>query len=450
MTRNIRTIVSWVLLPFALSACQTTGTSKWVSKTETENKAAAVSDATSHDAVIGVNDVGFEIGNNPYAYKSIPPGVRPAADTAEAGFWYQIDKMENAAQTAGNRINDEKINQYLTEIACRLAGPYCNDTRVYVQRIPLFNATMAPNGMMSIFSGFLLRTQNEAQIAAVVGHEIGHYIRRHTIQRFEDQRAKADFMQGLSMFMGAAGIPVVADIASLAILSAQFSFGRDHEREADLIGINLMAKYGYDTREASNVWRQLLREEDPDLEEDEISTSTSFAATHPSSGERLKTLAAIADKLQGPDRWGSKGKERFDSIVGPWKFQFLQDEVRLRQWKSTLSLLDILAENGHDKAEIHYFRGEVFRQRDRDAKKTAEQEEDKRPDSERAREQYEKSIFTNEAPAQAYRALGLMQHKANENSAARKNLLKYLELMPDATDANMIRFVLGSMTGPNT
>jgi beta-barrel assembly-enhancing protease len=441
--------VTMVVAPF-LVGCQTTGVSKWI---PANSGASDGTDSSVNTAIpsgnnaIGITDISFEIGTDPYAYADIPPGVRPAMDTREAGLWLSIDKSEEKSKTAGNRILDENLNTYLTELVCTMSGPYCSDVRVYIQRIPLFNATMAPNGMMSIYSGFLLRAQNEAQLSAVLGHEIGHYIRRHSIQRLEDAIAKQDFGLVFGMLAAGLGVPAAGDLMQLAMLGSVYSFSRDNEREADLIGINLMHLRGYDTREASNIWTLLLREKDPDTDSNDVSTSTLFASTHPSIGERIVTLGAIADKLQGPDKWGTTNKERFDRIVGPWKFQFLQDEVRLRNWKSSLELLNILAEYGHDKAQIAYFRGEVFRNRNKDADKDAEDVAEREADIDRALRAYEESIGLPDAPAEAYRAAGLIYLKKSNPAKAREALEQYLKLKPAAEDLKLIQYMMKNAGG---
>ena len=57
---------------------------------------------------------------------------------------------------------------------------------------PHFNAGMFPNGLMLVNTGFLLRIQSEAQLAAVLGHEVGHYVKRHGMKRQLDAKAKTD------------------------------------------------------------------------------------------------------------------------------------------------------------------------------------------------------------------------------------------------------------------
>ena len=78
-----------------------------------------------------------------YSVSSIRPSVRPAINTDEAGLWMMVDKIENKLKTSGNLVRDPKINAYVSKLVCKLAGPYCNDVRTYVVRVPAFNANMA-------------------------------------------------------------------------------------------------------------------------------------------------------------------------------------------------------------------------------------------------------------------------------------------------------------------
>lgn len=450
MTFVFRSHVSLILLSAMIGGCQTTGSNNWIPASQQAVAADARGSSTAVNmstGVIGAPDGDFEKGRNPYEYDDIPPGVRPANDTREAGIWYQADKSEKAIQTSGTRIRDADLQAYLEGIVCDLAGPYCGNMRVYIQRIPVFNATMSPNGMMSIYSGFLLRTQNEAQIAAVLGHEIGHYIRRHSIQKLNDIVAKQDFNAVFGLLMATAGVPAMADVAQLASIGSIYAFSRDNEREADIIGINLMARQGYDAREASAIWRQLIREQDPERAIEEASTSAPFASTHPADRERLNTLGAIAEKIQGDDKWGTRNQDRFDTVIRPWKFRFLEDEIRLRNWRTSLALLDILEENGHDKGEILYFKGEIFRHRDRKADKTREKEEDRLADTERALSVYQNAIAQPSPPAEAFRALGLHYQRMKEPDKAREALVEYLKRVPSAPDGKMIEYTIQMLGG---
>src|SRR3546814_3527175 len=78
------------------------------------------------------------------------------------------------------------MHAYLVEVMQRLSRDFSSDMRVYLMRTPYFNASMAPNGMMTVWSGLLLRVNDEAQLAAILGHEMGHYMQRHTLARMRD------------------------------------------------------------------------------------------------------------------------------------------------------------------------------------------------------------------------------------------------------------------------
>jgi len=92
---------------------------------------------------------------------------RPRIDTEEGGLWGMMDREEAKLRRSPFVIRDLALTKYVQDIACRLAADHCPDVRVYLVRTPLFNASMAPNGMMQVWSGLLLRVENEAQLAAI-------------------------------------------------------------------------------------------------------------------------------------------------------------------------------------------------------------------------------------------------------------------------------------------
>jgi beta-barrel assembly-enhancing protease len=68
----------------------------------------------------------------------------------EAGLWQVMEREENLVRDLPLRVRDPELTAYLDELVCQLAGDLCGDIRVYVLRLPYFNATMAPNGMMHL------------------------------------------------------------------------------------------------------------------------------------------------------------------------------------------------------------------------------------------------------------------------------------------------------------
>jgi len=221
--------------------------------------------------------------------EDIKPQEKPSIETTEAGLWMQMNNYEEKLKTSGSRLKDKNLEKYLKNILCNLTFEYCKDIRVYVQDIPYFNAFMAPNGMMVVWTGLLLRAQNEAQLAAVIGHESGHYIKRHSLKSWLDAKARTDLMVLLSIGIGVGGVPAGGNIFNITqLLQAGFmaKHSRDNEREADKIGLDFLIKSGYDPREAPKIWQNIIKE----MELGEVDKPLAFLASHPAPEERIANL----------------------------------------------------------------------------------------------------------------------------------------------------------------
>ena len=159
--------------------------------------------------------------------ESLKPGERPAIQSQEAGLWMQVDRMEASLKASGRLVNDPELLAYLNAIVCRVETPYCEDIRIYVVDTPYFNATMAPNGMMQVWSGLLLRTENEAQVAYIFGHEMAHFTRRHSLQRWVDIQNKANAAAVFSMATSVAGVGYAGQIGEMAALASILAYSRE-------------------------------------------------------------------------------------------------------------------------------------------------------------------------------------------------------------------------------
>src|SRR3546814_6888547 len=90
------------------------------------------------------------------------------------------------------------MSAYVKSVLCRAVGTdRCDATRVYILREPTFNATMSPNGTMRVYSGLLLRVRSEAELAAVLGHEFGHFEKRHSLMQFKRSEEHTSELQSL-------------------------------------------------------------------------------------------------------------------------------------------------------------------------------------------------------------------------------------------------------------
>jgi predicted Zn-dependent protease len=358
---------------------------------------------------------------------SMPPRLaRPDPASDEGGWWSQMDREEQRLRASGFLIRDQALNEYVRGIACRLAGAHCPDLRVYLVRTPVFNAMMAPNGMMQIWSGLLLRMTNEAQLAAVIGHEMGHYFARHSIEMIRSAKTLTAVGHYLGLALGAvrsSNAGRVANAADIAMIAGFLSYNRDNEREADRIGLELMTQAGYAPLEASRVWEQLLEELRAGADGDgEFWRVSILFATHPPARERHETLAAMAGSATG-----RTGEAEYRSALAARRPEFLGDELKRHRFGETKVLFDRLLKAVPDDGEVEYALGEAYRMRDGVT------------DAHSALEAYRKAQAMRGAPPELYRSMGLLERQLGQHGEARASFERYLELKPNAHDAELIR-----------
>ncbi len=346
-----------------------------------------------------------------------PRFAPPEAGSDEGGLWATMAREEQRLRRSPFLIRDEKLRDYLQAILCRLAEVHCPDVRVYPVRNANFNANMAPNGMMQIWSGLLLRMDNEAQLAAVVGHEVGHFLQRHSLERMRDAKSKSAASVAMLPF-GLFGL-----VGQLALLASVYSYSREQEREADTISIRLMSGAGYDSSQASEVWGNLLAELKARPNADATTSSVLFAS-HPPSDERREILRTLGKAD------GDKGTGSYRERMAAWQMEFLEDEIKRGQYPETIALLDRKLAIEPQRADFLYARAEAKRLRGQDK------------DVEQALADFQAASAMPDAPAQAHRSLGLLLRERKDNAGAAAALKRYLERAPGAPDAELIKAYL--------
>jgi predicted Zn-dependent protease len=334
-----------------------------------------------------------------------------------------MDQAEQELKTSGKLVTETRVNDYLREVVCRLASDICEDIRVYLVRIPYFNASMAPNGVMQVWSGLLLRTENEAQLAYILGHEIAHYRYQHSLQMFRQAKNTANILAPFQIVTAAGGIGYVGSLAQIGALGTLMKFSRDHEREADDSGFEMVVAAGYNPHEAARVWEGLLQEKDA-LDENAPNV---FLSTHPSSGDRVDTLTQRAVAATRPEAGWYTDANHYNEVIDPLRFRLMRDELRLRRYPATQVLLDRAANAGIRHSEVLFFQAELYKSR-------AE-----KGDSLKAESAYRQCIKYPDAPPEAYRELATIYMKSGRGQQAAPLFELYLEKKPDAFDQDMIR-----------
>ena len=366
----------------------------------------------------------------------VGPGFKPT-DEDEKGIWQLMDRAEEEISGSNLLVKDPELISYLQGIIGTVGGPAAKDMRIYLAHVPDFNAMMFPTGFSVIFTGLLLRMRNEAQLAGVIAHESGHFLRRHMIRSWRDQRKKTDLFAIGAMAAGvggAAGGVYLGDyvqLAQLGTILSLFSYSRAMEAEADAMGARLIAEAGYPPIEMANVWDQLIGEEDASARyRRKRRRRGSLFDTHPSPTSRMADLKLSAAEVTAPGRAYDSGRARYLSKIASIRPMMLEDQVRLNDPGASQYLLNTLALDGWNGL-LRYYEGEVWRLRSRAG------------DDARAAQSYAVAVAYPDAPPEAWRSHGLALYKEGRSGEAKAALGRYLQMKPGAPDAPFIRQMVG-------
>ena len=367
----------------------------------------------------------------------IGPGFRPT-DTDEIGLWQQMERVEEEVAGSNILIKDPALVHYLQDLIGRVGGPAAKDFRIYLARIPDFNAVMFPSGFAVIFSGLLLRMRNEAQLAGVIAHESGHFLRRHMIRSWRDLKRKSDLFAIGAMVAGVAGAGAgvntgdITQLAQLGTILSLFRYSREMEAEADAMGVRLLAENGYPAMEMAHTWYQLIGEEDASARHrrKRRDRRSSLFATHPSPESRLAELQVSAAEVTVPGRVYDNRRARYLQAIGPVRKMLLDDQVKLNDPGASEYLVQTLARDGWNGL-LRFYEAEVWRLRNRQG------------DALRAAQGYAVAVTYPDAPPEAWRWHGLSLIKQGRQAEGRLALSRYLALQPNAVDAPFIRQMIG-------
>jgi len=229
-------------------------------------------------------------------------GGRPA--TLGEAMERQSQEMAAQLEASGALVADPALNAYVSAVGQRLvaqadASPVA-EFNFAVLDMPEPNAFAIPSGHVYVSRGLLVLMSSEDELAGVLGHEIGHVLKRHSLKQASASLAWAPLRMVTSLGGGIVGLalPSVGNVVKAtgdvpAALSGA-SYGRSQEREADRVGQDLAARAGWDPLALSRVMVALGKQQelmgvDP--------SKTSWFATHPTSPDRAQRIAAHAAEL---------------------------------------------------------------------------------------------------------------------------------------------------------
>ena len=247
------------------------------------------------------------------AVPAAAPKVAPAPPTAVS------QEQARIAAAYGGVYEKSALSSHLNRIADRLAAASERPDlryRVTLLNSPLINAFALPNGSLYVTRGLLAVANDSSEVAAVLAHEMAHVTARHASQRADEERK--------ALLVSRVRSDVLQDNQGSAVALARgklslASFSRTQELEADRIGVQNVARAGFDPYGASRFLLSMGRQSDlrsAALGQKPSRPGLDFLSTHPSTPERVQLSVAAARQIGAPGV-GERDRDGFlDAIDG--------------------------------------------------------------------------------------------------------------------------------------
>ena len=350
--------------------------------------------------------------------RPIPVTQTHTASEEEQMLWRRAQEEQDAINGSGVLYQDAEIENYLNQIAKKLHTNSISPDisfQIKVVKDPNLNAFAFPNGVIYIHTGILARMDNEAQLAALLAHEMVHCTHRHSLRALRSikgrTQAKTATVRELAQLLGITG-----SIASIS------GYTRELETEADRVGLDLAVKANYDPREILNLF-ELLKQE---IELEGIEEPY-FFGTHPDVRQRIENVNNwLAEKYRGKIT-GIKNTDVFQSKISRLVLDNARLDLRQGRFFVAQRTVEKFLAVKPDDARAYFLLGEIFRQRCR------------QEDAAAAIKYYEKSISLNPSFPEPHKAMGLIHYKDGEKRLAKKYFESCLLLSPDTADKAYIQ-----------
>jgi len=219
------------------------------------------------------------------------------SSTQLAGMGSQaFDNMKSEQKVSKKQVNNQYVNCVANAITANVPkSVFDGEWEVVVFEDDQINAFALPGGKIGVYTGLLKVTENQHQLAAVIGHEVGHVIAEHGNERMSNSALVNVGMQMTNQLLKTNEVAYSKDIMAAIGLGVQVGvtlpFSRTHETEADVIGLELMAKSGFAPEQSVNLWQNMDNA-------NQGQRPPEFMSTHPSPKSRIQTLKTHIPKAK--------------------------------------------------------------------------------------------------------------------------------------------------------
>jgi predicted Zn-dependent protease len=345
-------------------------------------------------------------------------GAKLNIEKDEKQIWRQAEEGEKQINRSGMVVDAPELEAYLGEVTRKLFPDLLLDCRIRVVRDSSLNAFALPNGAIYIHMGLLARMENEAQLAALLGHETTHVSNRHALREQRELKNMSAVYAAITFGGYDGGLFTMVSITG---------YDRDQEREADVEGYRRMVAAGYEASEAPQLFRIIERW----IEETGVKDPY-FFSSHPKIHERIESFQGLV----AADPHKVKGIDNREIFLSKTKWIVLMNtelDLKAGRFEGASRGVEKYLAIAPEDARGYYVRGEIFRQRNTGN------------DIELAMESYRKAIALNAFCPEPYRALGMIHYKRGQKAEARQHLERYLVLNPGGPDRVYIEGYIRSL-----
>jgi predicted Zn-dependent protease len=262
----------------------------------------------------------------------------------------QIDRQYSPLQfsTDYGAVQDSRLNDYVSQVGNKMAAASHRPHMPYSFRVvnaTYVNAYAFPGGSIAATRGIMLSMENEAGLASLLGHELGHVNARHAAEQMSKGQLTRAIVGGISVLAGtqsAALGDLAGQLGQISAGALLASYSRDNEREADALGMTYMVGAGYGSEGFVGLMEMLNR-----MSKHKSTTVDLLFATHPMSQERYDTAVQTAN---------TKYKAALKNPL--YKERYMDHTADLRAKKDAIEEIQngekMLAERKYDAASGHF------------------------------------------------------------------------------------------------
>ena len=343
----------------------------------------------------------------------VPPRDRPGVpvEEDEARIWKMLETTEKRIADSGRLYPDPGLEAYLLEVAHRIEPPQVFEAipfRFRVVRDTAPGAFGLATGTIYVHTGMLARMESEAELAAVLGHEMAHVVHRDVLRQVRQEQVWRP------------------DWSALMRLASVTGYSRELEADADREAVLLMRAAGYDTADASTFFERIRDW----IAAEGVKTPPTYYSTHPRIEERIASSRALAASIGGAG--GLRNAEVYERRTASVLLVNGRVELAAGRNRDAWDQAQRYVRLEPKDAAGHLLLAEVAR-RDMTAGWM-----------ESALASYRRAIELDPRAAEAWRGLGIVLEKKGDAEEARRAFRRYLELAPDAPDRAHVEAALGA------